>query len=660
MNWHGTRIGLKNSLTDNPMPYGLPTSAQLRDLLTCRLCRQVTLLVCLSILLVEAAFLPPSYYIRKNDLYQHREQQILHTALGVLGWYEAHTPEEMLKQGWGSFTQLAVAGMAIYNDKGGLLASRGNVPGLRIGANRQAYEVMAQRPVTRDKKATLRSPETEGHYEILWSPADSGLPFTLVVRIGTADIDEELQAYLLHIAGLVLILSLCVSIATAAVLGRTVLSPLLEIHKTLTAAHSDPANPTRYKLDIRTDNEIGETATALNALLVNLSKVHRSSILEREKRLQDFAASSSDWFWEMDDQLRFCFFSERFTEVTGVDEKLLLGKRRDTPGTPELDPQAWVEHDKDLKARRPFRNFVYPRKTADGRLLWLSINGVPVFDDLGVFRGYRGAGQDVTKQVAAQHELMAAKEQAETANLTKSEFLANISHELRTPLNAIIGFSEIMLSDKSPATDPARHRDYLEDILNSGQHLLSLINDILDISKIEAGASEIDENDVDVAENVASVLRIVQQRADNAGVTIERAGDHDLPQLRADSRKLKQALLNLLANAIKFTPEGGKVEIHLTCNGRDGFMIRVTDTGIGIAAEDLPTALRQFGQVDSAWNRRYQGTGLGLPLTKALVELHDGSLDLKSRPNEGTTVTLRFPAWRIVHIDDGTRQAGAL
>jgi signal transduction histidine kinase len=311
----------------------------------------------------------------------------------------------------------------------------------------------------------------------------------------------------------------------------------------------------------------------------------------------------------------------------------------------------WEQHLRDLNAHRPFRNFMHPRHKPNGETVWLSINGNPWFDRDGSFRGYRGTGRDITAQVATQKALQAAKEEAEAASRTKSEFLANVSHELRTPLNAIIGFSELMLaSDLNPAATP-RHRGYLEDIHSSGLHLLSLINDILDLSKIEAGAEQLDEAVLDVVEVAGAVLRVVRQRAEKSGLAIELQHDAGLPALRADERKLKQALLNLLVNAIKFTPAGGCVSLELRSEPGDGYAFSVRDNGIGMAIEDIPTALRQFGQVDSALNRRYEGTGLGLPLTKALIELHGGALELDSRLGEGTTATLRLPAWRTVAGD---------
>ncbi len=257
---------------------------------------------------------------------------------------------------------------------------------------------------------------------------------------------------------------------------------------------------------------------------------------------------------------------------------------------------------------------------------------------------------DVSELKNSELVLRQAKEQAELATRAKSEFLANMSHELRTPLNAIMGFSEIMYQGIfGPVGDP-KYIEYAKDINGSGQHLLDLINDILDLSKIEAGKLDLHEQDVDVARVIRSCHTIVKDRAEAHGVEVECDIASEVPALWADERKLKQILINLLSNAIKFTPAGGKVTIRTWSHTDDGYVFQVADTGIGIALEDIPVALAPFRQIDSDLNRKYEGTGLGLPLTKALTELHGGCLNLQSEVGVGTTVTVRLPAERIVSL----------
>ncbi len=252
--------------------------------------------------------------------------------------------------------------------------------------------------------------------------------------------------------------------------------------------------------------------------------------------------------------------------------------------------------------------------------------------------------------------LNAALIEARGANRSKTEFLANVSHELRTPLNAIIGFSEIIHDEIYGPITPHQYREYAGDIRDSGRHLLDLINDILDVSKIEAGKLELHESVVEVGAIVETTIRIVKPRADAGNLELTVNVPDVPPALYADERALKQILLNLLSNAVKFTPEGGRVTVAVRGGDRGEISISVSDTGIGIAAEEIPRVLQPFRQVDSALNREYEGTGLGLSLAKSLVELHGGRLELESELGAGTIVTAVFPGERIVRPGE-SRQA---
>ena len=242
--------------------------------------------------------------------------------------------------------------------------------------------------------------------------------------------------------------------------------------------------------------------------------------------------------------------------------------------------------------------------------------------------------------------LEAALQAAAAGSQAKSQFLAAMSHELRTPLNAVIGFAEMLASEIFGPLGDARYRDYTGSIAQAGKHLLDLINDVLDFSKLDAGRLELHEEPIDPSEAVEVAYTLIRGQAREASVTLEYQADTELPMLRVDLRRVRQVLLNVLGNAVKFTPAGGAIRIVTARRGAE-LVIAVADNGIGIAAQDIPKALERFGQVDNSLARRYEGTGLGLPLSKRLMELHGGTLEIESALGVGTTVTLVFPAYRL-------------
>ena len=369
-------------------------------------------------------------------------------------------------------------------------------------------------------------------------------------------------------------------------------------------------------------------------------------LAESEAQLRDFGASASDWYWEMDANLKFSYFSDSFTDVTGTAQDVLLGRTWEEIGNPGTDAEQWQRHLDILACHRPFRNFVHSRMLPGGKVVWLSINGKPVADADGRFQGYRGTGLDISELRKAQDELIQAKEVAENASRAKSAFLSSMSHEMRTPLNAVLGFAQLLKSNPdrplSESEDTA-----LDFILSGGRHLLELVNQVLDLNEIETGQLPINIEPTLASEVIDKSLRLILPRANAAGIEIvNRTAADELPRLRTDPTRLMQILVNLLSNAVKYNRPGGTVTV--SCQELPDHLLRivVADTGQGIPAalqDDLFKPFERLGREAGD----IEGTGIGLTIAKQITDRLEGRIGFESEAGRGSTFWVDIPIERL-------------
>ncbi len=463
----------------------------------------------------------------------------------------------------------------------------------------------------------------------------------------------EERANGVHLAVLIIA---TIGIATAALiswwLARYLSTPMQAVVKAagdVSAGRLNSRIPSFHSFVLR---EASDLVHSFNSMVDELEKVERR-LKTSEERFREFASTASDWLWETDahgriiwesESRKFGYRGKTFTEIQGKTREHLAGNL--------MSEKEWQPYRDAILNHHEIKDFEYKYRSSQGEIFHALINGTPLFDEAGKYMGHRGAASDITKRKNIEAALEKSKESAEQANRSKSEFLANMSHDLRTPLNAIIGFSDIMRRKTFGGLGHPKYNEYASDIHNSGTLLISLINDILDLSKIEAGKYELAEETMNLESLIKISFRQLQVMAEDAEQELTLEMPHDLPSLRGDKRALIQILNNLISNAIKYTHNPGIIHVSAKVNEENGIVLSVKDTGMGMSEDDLEHALEAFEQTNRLHPRRHEGTGLGLYLCISFMKLFGGSLEVESEVGKGTTVTLKFPKSRTLSYED--------
>ena len=361
--------------------------------------------------------------------------------------------------------------------------------------------------------------------------------------------------------------------------------------------------------------------------------------------LNDFELGTSDWLFESDANGALTYVSTRLSEIVGRSPQDIKSLTLLDAAGADATQIGWTELYETMQEKKPIVAHQLEVNKAGQTTHW-QISARPLFSEGDVFRGYRGVGRDITAEWETDRKLIEAKEAAEAASAAKSQFLAVMSHELRTPLNSIVGFSEILSSRNEESLETEVRLDYAKTILNSSKHLQTLINDILDATRIENGTISLIEQDIDAAELVEIAVKMCRDQAEKTDVTLV-AKLTDGIEIRADITRTKQIILNLLTNAIKFSLAGGVVNIELVRMRDDRLAIIVRDSGIGIKSEDVSRIFEPFVQAEEGMSRRFSGVGLGLSIARKIARLHGGDVTLESQFGVGTMARFELPPSRV-------------
>jgi len=400
----------------------------------------------------------------------------------------------------------------------------------------------------------------------------------------------------------------------------------------------------------------GQKTTAVGTIL-NLTPLR-----EAERRLRDVVDAAGEYIWEVDSNGHYTYLSERVVDVLGYPLEKMIGHHPLSFVPAEDVEEVRAKSHAIIMREESFRDFEHRMLRGDGKIIWLSVNGVPVNNITGQVTGYRGAGLDITVRKSVEQELIREKEAAQAADRAKSEFLAVMSHEIRTPLNSVMGFADLL---NETSLDDGQ-KEHVDMIRRSGDALLMLLNDILDFSRIESGKMPIQPSAVEVRTCLRDVVDLYRATAQSKGVSLQMDVDPDVPKtLCTDPGRLRQILLNLIGNAVKFTPAG---EVLITAksgekdpkDGRFPLLIEVSDSGIGIPPDRISRLFKPFSQADSSTTRRFGGTGLGLAICKRLSELLGGDVFLKKSSSSGSVFAVELPLVALPVMDGAPVEDAAL
>ncbi|WP_162937955.1 ATP-binding protein [Kiloniella sp. EL199] len=618
------------------------------------LCRKISFMIFLSIIIIEIIILCFSYASQKEKLFADLE----HT--GYVAITSAFSSEHHLMGVEDITNPRSIFGMheiigVIIQNNGKEVISVGQIP---TTSSLQLLPNEVYRKIS----------ENTSSYDVGWglSVDNHDHQQNIYIRMDTGSITNQLEAYVLRVSGLVLLISFFVTIVTVSVLWLYILRPILSLQNLCVDPYGLGLPGNLDAKQLQRQDEMGDLFRAFKSMTLDMQQAakasqhvqnlleeqiaKRTSELEKvnqelhqqiqttqqsESRFKMFAQSSADWYWEMDTDLRFSFFSNRFSKVTGVNPEQLIGKTREETGVPGITEDQWEKHLACLANHESFREFIHTRTKPDGETVWLSINGEATFDDEGNFLGYQGTGLDIT-------ERQKTAQLTEKASKAKSEFLSSMSHELRTPLNSIIGFSQLLEEDDhTPLND--EQKLCITNITKAGRYLLELINQILDLSKIEAGYATFNLEYFYPKEVFRECFEMFREQAGKRLITMKDIQESD-KSVYLDRFRFKQIIINFISNAIKYAPEGSKIIFGCQNLPDDKIYIYVSDTGPGIPKHMTAKLFTPFERLHHKGSE-VEGTGIGLAISKKLAQEMGGTIGYRNDSEQSSTFWVQFPGF---------------